>query len=75
VPAVPVLITGAYEAWPISRSLPRVHPIRLRFGAPLELSDSEPEDASDGAQRISERLRDAVLALADGPGTTPSSRS
>ena len=76
VPAVPVWITGAYEAWPISRSLPRPHPIRLRFGAPLKLADSEPEDADDGAQRIANRLRDAVLALADGAapdGTAASS--
>jgi long-chain acyl-CoA synthetase len=71
VPAVPVLITGAYEAWPISRSLPRPHPIRLRFGAPLMLADSEPEDAPDSAQRIAERLRDAVLALADGAAKEP----
>jgi long-chain acyl-CoA synthetase len=68
-PAVPVLITGAYEAWPATRSLPRLHPIRLRFGAPLLLADSEPEtDDMDGPERIAERLHDAVLALGAPPG-------
>jgi long-chain acyl-CoA synthetase len=63
-PAVPVLITGAYEAWPVTRALPRLHPIRLRFGAPLQLADSEPEgDDADGPERIAERLREAVVAL------------
>jgi long-chain acyl-CoA synthetase len=68
-PAVPVLIRGAYEAWPATRSLPRLHPIRLRFGAPLLLADSEPEtDDMDGPERIAERLHDAVAALGDDAG-------
>jgi long-chain acyl-CoA synthetase len=64
VPAVPVFIAGTYEAWPVTRRLPRIHPIRLRFGEPLMLADSEPEsDDMDGSERIAERLRDAVIAL------------
>jgi len=70
VPAVPVWISGAYEAWPRGRLLPRPHPIRLRIGPPLMLADSEPADAPDSAQRIADRLRDAVLALADDPTGT-----
>ena len=63
-PAVPVFITGSYEAWPSGRSLPRIHPIHLRFGEPLMLADSEPEtDDMEGPERIAERLRDAVIAL------------
>ena len=62
--AVPVLITGSYEAWPPTRRLPRLHPIGLRFGEPLMLADSEPEsDDMDGSERIASRLRDAVIAL------------
>jgi long-chain acyl-CoA synthetase len=64
VPAVPVLIAGSYEAWPTTRRLPRIHPIRLRFGEPLMLADSEPEaDDMEGFERIAGRLRDAVVAL------------
>jgi 1-acyl-sn-glycerol-3-phosphate acyltransferase len=71
VPAVPVWITGAYEAWPIGQLLPRPHRIRLRFGPPVMLADSEPAEAPDSAQRIANRLRDAVLALADDTPTDP----
>jgi long-chain acyl-CoA synthetase len=86
-PAVPVLITGSYEAWPPNRRLPRLHPIHLRFGEPLMLADSEPEsDDMEGPERIAERLRETVVALggADsgegtpkaeaGPAKAPSSR-
>jgi long-chain acyl-CoA synthetase len=63
-PAVPVLIAGSYEAWPATRRLPRLHPIRLCFGEPLMLAESEPEgDDMEGPERIAERLRDAVIAL------------
>ncbi|HEX5080329.1 MAG TPA: AMP-binding protein [Geminicoccaceae bacterium] len=72
VPAVPVLIVGSYEAWPPTRSLPRPHPIRLRFGEPLMLADSEPDsDDMDGSERIAERLRDAVIALGAKTGDPP----
>jgi long-chain acyl-CoA synthetase len=63
-PAVPVFIAGSHEAWPPTRRLPRIHPIRLRFGEPLMLADSEPEsDDMEGPERIASRLRDAVAAL------------
>ena len=64
VPAVPVFIAGSHEAWPPTRRLPRIHPIRLRFGEPLLLADSEPEnDDMEGPERIASHLRDAVVAL------------
>jgi long-chain acyl-CoA synthetase len=71
-PAVPVFITGSFKAWPATRRLPRIHSIRLRFGPPVMLADSEPEtDDMEGPERIAERLRDAVIALgpreSDGP--------
>ena len=68
VPAVPVLIAGSYEEWPPGRSLPRIHPIHLTFGQPLSLADSEPDGEADGAARIADRLREAVVAL-DGRGS------
>ena len=72
-PAVPVLITGSYEAWPATRRLPRLHPIRLRFGEPLMLADSEPEtDDMEGPERIAERLREAVAALGGAAAAPPS---
>jgi long-chain acyl-CoA synthetase len=71
-PAVPVFITGTFEAWPATRRLPRIHPIRLRFGPPAMLADSAPEtDDMEGPERIAERLRDAVIALGPPEGGPP----
>lgn len=36
VPVVPAAISGAFQAWPRSRKLPRAHPIRVVYGKPLE---------------------------------------
>jgi long-chain acyl-CoA synthetase len=75
-PAVPVFITGTFEAWPATRRLPRLHPIHLRFGPPLMLADSEPEtDDMEGPERIAERLRDAVVALGGSPAGSGASGS
>jgi long-chain acyl-CoA synthetase len=62
VPAVPVLIAGSHEAWPPTRRLPRLHPIRLRFGEPLMLAEGEADDMG-GFERIAGHLRDAVMKL------------
>jgi len=37
VPVVPVLIRGAYEAWPRNSMLPRPRPIECRYGPPLPM--------------------------------------
>lgn len=36
-PLVPVVIKGAYEAWPSSRLFPKPHPIEVLFGKPIEV--------------------------------------
>jgi 1-acyl-sn-glycerol-3-phosphate acyltransferase len=36
VPVVPAVIDGAFKAWPRTRKLPQVHPVRVAFGEPLE---------------------------------------
>jgi long-chain acyl-CoA synthetase len=69
VPAVPVWIEGAYQAWPLGQRLPRPHPIRIRIGAPLTLADLGPEDAgADRHRKIAERLRAKVAELAPPAG-------
>jgi 1-acyl-sn-glycerol-3-phosphate acyltransferase len=35
VPVIPVGITGTFEAMPYHRKIPRLHPVIVRFGAPL----------------------------------------
>ena len=46
VPVMPVVIDGAFEAWPRARFLPRPHPIRVACGRPIpaaEVAASKPE--------------------------------
>jgi long-chain acyl-CoA synthetase len=59
---VPAHIAGAFEAMPRDRRLPRLVPIRVRFGAALPASRF-----GDGAtpQEIAAALRAAVARLAD----------
>ena len=37
VPVVPAVIVGSFEAWPRHRSIFRPHPIRVRYGPPMDL--------------------------------------
>jgi 1-acyl-sn-glycerol-3-phosphate acyltransferase len=37
VPVVPVAIEGSFDAWPGARKIFRSHPIRMRFGPPMQL--------------------------------------
>lgn len=64
VPAVPVRIDGAFKAWPPGGRWPRLHPIRLRFGAPLTFADLAAHDGADRHRRIADRLHDEVASLA-----------
>jgi 1-acyl-sn-glycerol-3-phosphate acyltransferase len=46
VPVVPVVIEGAFEAWPRTCWLPRPHTVRVAFGEPLspeEMASGDPE--------------------------------
>jgi 1-acyl-sn-glycerol-3-phosphate acyltransferase len=38
VPVIPATIIGAFDAWPIHRSIWRMKPIRVKFGPPLNLT-------------------------------------
>ncbi len=51
VPLVPVAIAGAYEIWPRHRRLPRLGPVAVQFGAPIE------------AQQVAQSDDDELLAL------------
>jgi 1-acyl-sn-glycerol-3-phosphate acyltransferase len=54
VPIVPVLIEGAFEAWPKGALLPRLGRIRVTFGKPLPSVTEE---------NVGERLRGAIAGL------------
>ena len=59
VPVVPVVIDGAFEAWPKGQRLPHPHPIRVACGRPL----SAEEVASGDTQKLVEELRRRMLEL------------
>lgn len=68
VPIVPVGVHGAFEAFPRTARVPRRHPVRVAYGAPLEIppdvarSHGDQETfASELMQRIG-ALRDAANA-------------
>lgn len=54
-PIVPAVIHGAYEAWPRTRKLFRLRPIKVAFGSPLYCDGPEKE--------LPHRLKEAMLDL------------
>ncbi len=62
-PVVPVHIAGAYEAWPVTRRLPRRAPVTVTFGKPI--TPDALADAGEGEKRHT-RIADGLhRALAD----------
>ena len=61
VPVVPVLIQGAFEAWPRERKLPGRGRVRIEFGRPVLY----PDDWED--REVAADIRRRLLALRDGP--------
>jgi long-chain acyl-CoA synthetase len=67
IAAVPVRIKGSFEAWPLSRRLPRPRRVSVIFGRPIGRDQLALDGAGDEVDRhIAEQLRRAVAALADG---------
>lgn len=58
VPIVPVVIDGAYEAWPRSRRWPRLGTIRVEFGRPIRW-----QEPGRSTERVGERLRSLQAGL------------
>jgi long-chain acyl-CoA synthetase len=68
IPLLPAHISGAYEAWPRGRALPRLHRIRVRFGPvirPDELLAGDGPRGADDAETLMLRLREQVVALGE----------
>lgn len=61
VPLVPVRIDGAFQAWPRSAALPRMHPIRIAYGVSLMPG----EVRRLGEEAVAEWLRRQWAALAE----------
>jgi long-chain acyl-CoA synthetase len=69
IPLVPVLITGSYESWPRTKSLPRRHPIKIIFGKPFGFEELNQKGlklgAKDEYEAISLGIREEVIRLKD----------
>ena len=57
-PVVPVLIVGAFEAWPRQRKVPWFSSIRMIFGEPIIIQEE------DSSESFSAKLTDAYRRLA-----------
>lgn len=66
VPIVPVGVRGAFEAFPRDAVLPRRHPVRVSFGAPLAVA---PEARTDRElqRRLAAELMTRIAALRADP--------
>jgi long-chain acyl-CoA synthetase len=75
VPVVPVLIEGAYEAWPRHEMWPRLRPIRLTFHPPVD--PARFRDHGDGATpqaRIAAGLHAHFVQLVEAGAVTAEAR-
>ncbi|MGW5045378.1 lysophospholipid acyltransferase family protein [Streptomyces griseoluteus] len=64
VPVVPCAMIGTFEAQPPGRRIPRLHPITIRFGEPLEFSRYEGmEDEKAVLRAVTDEIMYAVLEL------------
>jgi long-chain acyl-CoA synthetase len=71
VPVVPALIQGTYESWPADHNFRGYHPIRVRFGQPLD-PHGLVAAAGDDPQAIADLIHAAVLSLGTGSHEAPS---
>ena len=65
VPVVPVFIQGTHEAMPPGRLLPRLKPLTIVFGEPVNARDLEAQgEGGEPGERIMPALHDRVAKLA-----------
>jgi 1-acyl-sn-glycerol-3-phosphate acyltransferase len=70
VPVVPIHVGGTFEAWPRVARWPRLAPVSLRVGPPIDVpAQRNPSEAE--IAMLTERIRTAVSGLGTGTGTRP----
>ncbi len=68
-PVVPAFISGTFAAWPRDRRWPRLHPVRIAFGSPVDVESLGVEGAGrESHELIAERLRMKVADLGRAAG-------
>jgi 1-acyl-sn-glycerol-3-phosphate acyltransferase len=71
VPVMPVMIDGAFEAWPRKARLPRARPIRMAFGRPIEAA----EWRGMSPEELARRIRRELVALQEETGSVHAAES
>jgi len=61
-PVIPCHLSGAFDAWPKGRDLPRPLPVHLRIGRPRTFAAVDPADHG-AVSHVSSQLREDVVAL------------
>ncbi|MFD5514442.1 lysophospholipid acyltransferase family protein [Streptomyces sp. NPDC127066] len=65
-PVIPCAMIGTFEAQPPGRKLPRIHPVVIRFGKPLDFSRYAGMEGEKAVLRaITDELMYAILALSE----------
>jgi 1-acyl-sn-glycerol-3-phosphate acyltransferase len=60
VPVVPVAIDGSFEAWPKDSKLFHAHPIRVKYGKPMNMNGKK---ADEIVRELEEQLRNMLREL------------
>ncbi|MFD7705561.1 lysophospholipid acyltransferase family protein [Streptomyces sp. NPDC059786] len=65
-PVVPCAMIGTFEAQPPGRKIPRIHPVTIRFGAPLDFSRyAGMENQKAVLRAITDEIMYAILTLSE----------
>ncbi|MER8114674.1 lysophospholipid acyltransferase family protein [Streptomyces sp. NPDC094031] len=66
VPVIPCAMIGTFEAQPPGRTLPRVRPVTIRFGKPLDFSRfAGMEEQKAVLRAVTDEIMYAILALSE----------
>jgi long-chain acyl-CoA synthetase len=66
IPVLPAYIAGSFQAWPRGQTLPKLHPLHVRFGPvipPEDLLAGPGLRGADDAETVVLRLRQRIIAL------------
>ncbi|MER5877716.1 lysophospholipid acyltransferase family protein [Streptomyces sp. NPDC060235] len=65
-PVIPCAMIGTFEAQPPGRKLPRIHPVSIRFGEPLDFSRyAGMENEKTVLRAITDEIMYAILSLSE----------
>ena len=66
VPVIPCAMIGTFEAQPPGRKIPKIHPVSIRFGEPLEFSRyAGMENEKAILRAITDEIMYAILTLSE----------